>query len=179
MLRHSGWRDRLDLAESKRQRNLLCGTASTAEKPWQGKNLCSVALCILVVERMLDKELSTQVKNLNAFTKSELQNCCPLEIQKALGDALGYYTPSPCLEKFPLFCSVSWAEGWVRIAWGTALSPWVLAQCQWGEVLSNSICIWFWSCKLISDPFEGWSAPGGLWNCTGVGVSQGWKHWQE
>lgn len=69
MLRHSRGRDRLDLAESKRQRGLVCGTASTAEQPCQGKNLCSVALSIPAVERMLDKELSIQVKNLNAFTK--------------------------------------------------------------------------------------------------------------
>lgn len=32
-------------------------------------SVLTVALCILVVERMLNKELSTKVKNLHALTK--------------------------------------------------------------------------------------------------------------
>lgn len=70
MLRHSRGRDRLDLAESKRQTGLVCVQPALLSSPARVKTsaLC-VALCILAVERMLDKELSTQVKNLNDFTK--------------------------------------------------------------------------------------------------------------
>lgn len=70
MLRHQGEETDLILLRARDREAWCVVQPALLSSPDRVKtSVLTVALCILVVERMINKELSTKVKNLHALTK--------------------------------------------------------------------------------------------------------------